>query len=424
MQRHRQTNVDRPLRIVAITICLPFFISRPVGAQPTTAPSAEQTDEDDERPWFRGVSVADQNAAKALFEEGAVLHREALYQQAINKYEQALAHWQHPGIYFNMARALRDRLRLVDAYRALQQATRYGPKSLDADDFKLAQQLLRELDGQLAHLELSCDVERAEIQVDNKRVFLGPGTQKAVVLPGPHRIAAERDGYIKDEQWIQLGGGEHRTIELQPLSLKQVAFVDVSCSEDGAKVILDGQPFLDCPGNKSQMVAPNVAHTAIITHPERMPNQEIATPTLGQRLTLNLHTVTREQLTYERPIPRWIPLTVAGAGLAVGATGGVFRWRAGIEMTNFDEEFSALCENGCRDFGNDSLANMRSRAELQNTLGISALLIGGIGLVTAVGIMLWNQPRAYSEDRQERQSTIIRPFITAEEAGIVSEIRF
>jgi tetratricopeptide (TPR) repeat protein len=57
----------------------------------------------DERPWAKGVSAADQKAALALYDEGNKFFEESEYKEALEKYEQALVHWQHPAIYFNAA---------------------------------------------------------------------------------------------------------------------------------------------------------------------------------------------------------------------------------------------------------------------------------------------------------------------------------
>jgi hypothetical protein len=59
-----------------------------------------------DRPWVKGVSAADQSAAIELFHEGNGLLKESLFVQAAAKYREALHHWDHPGIHYNLALAL------------------------------------------------------------------------------------------------------------------------------------------------------------------------------------------------------------------------------------------------------------------------------------------------------------------------------
>lgn len=385
----------------------------------------EAADPNADKPWFPGVSAADRQAARTIFRDGAILHSEAFYRQAIEKYEQALGHWQHPGIDFNMARALRDLGRLVEAYRAFKQATRFGPISLSAEEYEMAQQLMRELEKQLVRLEVTCEVDEAEVYIDDEQVFQGPGTYETMIVPGPHRLVTQREGYVKDEQWIQLTRGEHRRVTLRPLSFKEVAFVDVGCVEKGASVILDGKPFIKCPGKKSQMLTPEVEHMAIITHPERLPHQEMMTPAKGQRLVVDMRTVSKDDLVRERPIPRWIAWAVLGGGVLVAAGGGALRWSAAGAIDAFERDFDLACPIGCAFENVPDLRDRYDSAQLRDRLAIATMSLGVSVLLAGAALELWNQPRVVKRERaSERQAVRLRPSITTEEVGIVADMRF
>src|SRR5947209_7866588 len=91
-----------------------------------------------ERPWSRGVAAVEQKAALELFREGNALLKESLFVQAAAKYREALAHWNHPGIHYNLALALLNLDQPVEVYRQLEAALIYGPAPLDADKYEHA----------------------------------------------------------------------------------------------------------------------------------------------------------------------------------------------------------------------------------------------------------------------------------------------
>ena len=58
---------------------------------------------DDNKPWAAGVSEAEQKTALVIYKQGNVEFEESRYAQALAKYREALRHWDHPAIHFNMA---------------------------------------------------------------------------------------------------------------------------------------------------------------------------------------------------------------------------------------------------------------------------------------------------------------------------------
>src|SRR5262245_7450577 len=65
------------------------------GAQPAQHQDAP-------KPWVVGISEAEQQVALAVFKEGNSEFEQARYAQALAKYRQAIKHWDHPAIRFNM----------------------------------------------------------------------------------------------------------------------------------------------------------------------------------------------------------------------------------------------------------------------------------------------------------------------------------
>lgn len=149
-----------------------------------------------DRPWARGVTKTEQQAALALFHDGNLELNDGLFAKAADKYKLALKHWDHPAIHYNLALALMNIDQPINAYDNLQLAIKYGAAPLQSKD-KLdnAKRYLKLLNEQIAEVEVTCMKPGAKVSVDGKPVFVGPGTYKSRVRAGRHTFVAELEGH-------------------------------------------------------------------------------------------------------------------------------------------------------------------------------------------------------------------------------------
>jgi hypothetical protein len=160
------------------------------------------------RPWERGVSAEDRRAAEMLFDHAVELHEQLLQARAVARYEEALALWENPHIRWNLALLMNDMGQYLPAHAHLERALAWGPEALDQSDWRkltrIRQMLLRE---RLAVVEARCDQPDAEVALDGKPWFRGPGVAHQVVLPGEHVITARKPGYFPLARNIVLPAG-------------------------------------------------------------------------------------------------------------------------------------------------------------------------------------------------------------------------
>ncbi|HCF56912.1 MAG TPA: hypothetical protein DFS52_02810 [Myxococcales bacterium] len=171
-----------------------------------------------ERPWARGVSPESQKKALGLFKEGNALLKESVFVQAAARYREALGHWDHPAIHYNLVLALLNLDQPLDVHRHLQKAMAYGAEPLDLDKFEQAKAYKVLVEKQLARVKIRCSVEGAQITMDGRPLFTAPGEFEDFVRPGPHSIVATKEGYLTNETSRALPAGETTTLDLELLT--------------------------------------------------------------------------------------------------------------------------------------------------------------------------------------------------------------
>lgn len=181
----------------------------------SAAPAAtESLGRDDSRPWAQGVSHQEQEAARALFEAGNALLRDSIFVGGAEKYKEALTHWDHPAIHYNLVLALLNLDQPIEVYQHLQKAMKYGAAPLGDDKLQQAKAYMSLVQKQLARVDIRCDLAGAKVVMDGRPLFTAPGHYQELVRAGPHTIVATREGYLTRETSPSLAPGKTTTLDL------------------------------------------------------------------------------------------------------------------------------------------------------------------------------------------------------------------
>ena len=170
-------------------------------------------------PWYAGVTRQSQERARALHRQGAILHKELRFVEAIIHYEQALASWEHPEIRFQMARAVLKTGQALLAWHHLQEVWQWGPEALVGDKRTMARELEATLMSEhLAIIEVHCGQAGVASELNGEVLFRGPGSARQVVRPGQHTVTGRQEGYFAVVQSVAAVPGERTrvTVELSP----------------------------------------------------------------------------------------------------------------------------------------------------------------------------------------------------------------
>lgn len=206
----------RRLILTCVVLAAPArAFAQPEPGTPIKDSDLATAQQEDDRPWAKGISPEEQKAALDLFNEGNNLLRDALFPKAAEKYREALKHWEHPAIYYNLALALVNLDQPVEMYDALDKAMAFGAAPLDADKFDRAKGYKILVEKQLALVEYSIAVPDAVVIFDGQQVLSGPGTWSSRVRAGEHSVVARAPGYSPTQLAQRVGGGETSRLDLK-----------------------------------------------------------------------------------------------------------------------------------------------------------------------------------------------------------------
>ncbi len=204
---HAQTTV-RVLSLLAALLLLGYAGTARAQA-PAPVPPAEP------RPWADGVSEHAQSLALQAYDQGNAEFVESRFAQAVARYREALAHWDHPAIRFNLAVCLINLDRPIEAREALDRALAFGPAPLGAELHQQALTYKKLLDGRLTELTIRCDEPGAEVSLDGKLVFTAPGSFRSWVEPGEHQLVATKPGFLTHSETLRLAPGTSETVAVR-----------------------------------------------------------------------------------------------------------------------------------------------------------------------------------------------------------------
>lgn len=168
-----------------------------------------------ERPWARGISPREQLSARERFMEGNKLLEDSAFADAAAKYRDALAHWDHPAIHYNLALSLIPLEQPIEVRQHLEDAMRYGPEPLGEQKFAHARAYRALLEGQLARVDVKCDAPGALVTLDGETLFVGPGRRQRWVRSGKHTVSAVKEGFVPTDRHPELSPGTQVEVSLR-----------------------------------------------------------------------------------------------------------------------------------------------------------------------------------------------------------------
>lgn len=207
---------------------------------------------------------------------------------------------------------------------------------------------------------------------------------------------------------------------------QQIAHIVVISKEAGARVTMDGKLLFVAPGSYEGVVLAG-EHTVAASKTGMLDNNKPVVISAGEHKRIEMVLVSLDDLTIEkRRYPTWIPWAVLGGGATFLAAGVGVHAKSRSEFISFDEEFSELCEIGCRDDGNAILASQRVSATWLQRGAWLMYGLGGAAVTSAVVLFFLNRPTRERRDGVTGVSpdVVMAPIVTNDMSGVQVSLEF
>jgi tetratricopeptide (TPR) repeat protein len=272
--------------------------------------------------------------ARASFYEGVELFKEGSFEAALAEFQRANQISPSYRVLYNIAQAYVELHDYVNAYTTLKDYVQHGGDELSAARRTQVDELNRKLEKRIAYLEIICNLDDADIRVDDISVGTSPLAFPVLVNAGPRRLSAVKPGYPVAARILTVAGTDRSKVTLEIVTPLEV------------------QP--------SKLATAPTA-TPALAKPASPRLREAEPPTLASR--------------------RWLIVSLSMAGGCAVAT-GISGWQMLAAKNDFDSEVAKT------PYSKPVAESARSRAMTYQSLtygfGAATLAAGGVALYLAL----------------------------------------
>jgi hypothetical protein len=161
-------------------------------------------------------AAEDAGSAKAgiRFQQAVELYREGSYEGALAEFRKAYQISPSYRVLYNIAQtqyALHD---FVSAYRSLKQYVAEGGSEIPADRRAQVDDMSAKLTERIARLEITTDVDGADIRIDDVSAGKSPLGEAVLVNVGTHKVGAVKTGSPESVRVVTVAGREILKVDI------------------------------------------------------------------------------------------------------------------------------------------------------------------------------------------------------------------
>jgi hypothetical protein len=201
----------------------------------------------------------------------------------------------------------------------------------------------------------------------------------------------------------------------------QLAHVEVTCDEPGARITLDGKPLFTGPGRHQALVLPG-GHQIVASAPGRIPATEQLVLAPGQRAEVALVLHKPDRTVTVRYIPAWIPWASLGVGAAVLGVGGYMNRQVSDALTAFDDDFNGRCPRGCTEIEAPGFDERLARIGRKQAVARGLYAGGGAAVMVSAALLYINRERVVR--RADEDTISVMPMAGPDALGLTARVRF
>ena len=187
-----------------------------------------------------------------------------------------------------------------------------------------------------------------------------------------------------------------QALDYKTLIDRQVGTIEVSCTQPGARVRLDGKSWFACPGTEKRRVVAG-EHTVVGEAEGYVTLSRPVNVTGKGAFRVDVALVTLESaVKLEYPTPAPIPWTVAIAGAVIGLAGVPVWYTALQQRDRFQQQYERECAARCEEdlSQHPALRDQHESAQLTANVAVAMWITGGT-LATAgvIWALVFNRPK-------------------------------
>ena len=187
-----------------------------------------------------------------------------------------------------------------------------------------------------------------------------------------------------------------KALDYQALLKGRVGWIEASCDQAGAQLLLDGKPWFQCAGKQKMRVLAG-EHAIVGSKKGMVTSSQKVVVAGGQVASEKVTLVPLDSAVVLRyPYRRWIPWTMAGIGLAVGVAGAGTLVLGNNQINQFEADYATQCAAGCEPGltapSHRPLLNEEQSGQLKQKIGVAMMGVGGAVAVTGLVLAILNRP--------------------------------
>jgi hypothetical protein len=230
---------------------------------------------------------------------------------------------------------------------------------------------------------------------------------------------------------------------LLEFTLDQLAYIEVSCQKEGAKVSVDGKHVFTVEKGKPNMYKSRVPigkHQFVAEKPGYATPVDATFIDKRETFRIELKLLTADELTrYKRRWPnrRWAPWAVVGGGALVGLVAGGLQWSANSSYNEFDTKVARCTADAMNNSCDASqFTDLKDSGDTKASLGLIGYSVAGAAIVAGGLLVYLNRRVSYQittdqyrmeelqKQRAQQKAVSITPIVGPGVGGAVVMGRF
>jgi hypothetical protein len=159
------------------------------------------------------------------FTKGVQLFKEWSFDAALAEFRKAYQLAPSYRVLYNIAQVNYELHNYVEALKGFRQYLTEGGSEVSIERRTQVEAEIRKLEGRVGYIEVTANVEGAQLSVDEVPVGSIPLRAPLMVNPGLRRVSGTKDGYGMTARNVTIAGGDHAQIQIEMTEIPKTRII-------------------------------------------------------------------------------------------------------------------------------------------------------------------------------------------------------